>query len=121
LSDRAFTATLMTLVLSAAFVACSGGTHTSAFQSPAPTGAGAHDPVLLRGRELYKAHCAQCHGVSGGGGSGPSLTDGKLLRDFPSVAAQLSFVHKRRIGRTLTATQLGAVIRYEREVLSIRK
>jgi mono/diheme cytochrome c family protein len=114
----ASTATAMTLVLSAMLVACGGGSHTSGAQSPAPRGSAAHDSVLLQGRELYAAHCAQCHGVSGGGGTGPSFTNGKLLRDLPTVGAQLAFVHKRRIGRALTAAQLRAVVRYEREVLA---
>jgi mono/diheme cytochrome c family protein len=117
----AFTAAATTLVLSATLIACGGGNQTSSLQSPAPTGAAAHDAVLLQGRELYDVHCAQCHGVSGGGGSGPSFTDGKLLLDFPTAATQISFVHKRRIGSALTATQLRAVVRYEREVLSIRR
>jgi len=116
-----FAAAATAVVLSAALIACGGGNHSNAFQSPAPTGSATHDSVLLQGREVYEVHCAQCHGVSGAGGTGPSFTDGKLLRDFPTVAAQLLFVHKRRIGSALTASQLGAVVRYEREVLSARK
>jgi len=114
----AFLAAAATLVLSATLIACSGGNHGSGFQSPAPTGIAAHDPVLVQGRVLYETHCAQCHGVSGGGGTGPTFTHGKLIRDFPTIATQLAFVHKRKIGSVLTAAQLNAVVRYEREVLS---
>ena len=113
----AFTAAATTLAVSATLLACGGGSSSSS-QSPGPTGAAASDPVLLHGRALYEAHCAQCHGVAGAGGFGPSLTGGKLLRDFSTVAAEISFVHGRRIGGDLTATQLRDAVRYEREVLS---
>jgi len=118
---RTHSACLVTmLVLGLALVACGSTHHATTAEPPAPTGASAHDRVLVQGRALYAAHCAQCHGMSGQGGAGPAFTGGKLVRDFPTVAAQLRFVHKRRIGSALTATQLAAVIRYEREVLSPR-
>jgi len=119
-SRRSVPAAVVTaLLLGAVLVACGGGNGNHA-QSPTPTGAAAHDAVLLRGRDLYEAHCARCHGVSGEGGSGPRFTGGKLVRDLPTIAEQLAFVHKRGIGRALTPTQLRAVVRYEREVLAIR-
>jgi mono/diheme cytochrome c family protein len=101
-------------------LAC-GGTHHTTFESPAPTGAAARDAALLQGRVLYTEHCARCHGISGEGGTGPSFVGGKLLRDFPTVDAQRVFIHKRSIGTTLSTAQLDAVIRYEREVLALRK
>ncbi|MFZ6052546.1 cbb3-type cytochrome c oxidase N-terminal domain-containing protein [Halocola ammonii] len=34
------------------------------------------DPVLWeKGEKIYVANCATCHGVNGGGGTGPNLTD----------------------------------------------
>jgi mono/diheme cytochrome c family protein len=101
--------------------ACGSSGHSTASTSPAPTGAAARDPVLIEGRDLYAAHCASCHGASGQGGVGPSFSNGRLLRDFRTVAAQLAFVHRRRIGTALRAAQLRAVTRYEREVLASRR
>ena len=101
--------------------ACSSGTHVPS--PPLPVGSAAHDAELLEGRRLFAANCATCHGTAGGGGLGPSFKDGKLLRDFPDIASQITFVeHGKGVmpawGTLLPAAQIHAVVRYEREVLS---
>ena len=92
-------------------------------QSPLPKGALAHDAELLKGRSVFEGYCAECHGFSGQGGVGPTFNDGKLLRDFTDVDAQVAFVEQGKgvmpaFATTLSAGQLHDVVRYEREVLS---
>jgi mono/diheme cytochrome c family protein len=106
-------------------VACGGGSSSpdaGAAQSPMPRGALAEDAQVLEGRKVFAANCATCHGVSGGGGVGPSFNDGKLLRDFADAGAQEAFV---KMGKgvmpsfsSLGSKRIAAVVRYEREVLS---
>jgi mono/diheme cytochrome c family protein len=115
-------AVLLALVLSA----CGGGgSSDTAPQSPLPTGKLAHDAEVLKGRIVFQDNCAECHGFSGQGGVGPTFNDGKLLRDFPNVDAQVAFVEQGKgvmpsFRGQLTTSQLHAVVRYEREVLSKR-
>lgn len=57
---------------------------------PAPAYASAPakgDPV--RGKALYANHCAQCHGVDGGGGKGTGVTFSRP-RDLPIIAPALN-------------------------------
>jgi mono/diheme cytochrome c family protein len=55
----------------------------------------------IDGLALFNAYCARCHtkgysygqpGVQGGGAYGPNLTNGSEVRQFPSVADQITFV-----------------------------
>ena len=101
------------------FAAC-GGAKGSA---PLPTGRAANDAALLRGRAVFTANCSTCHGISGGGGVGPSFHNGRLQHDFRTVDDQIAFVRKGRglmpaWGGRLSSSDLNAVVRYEREVLS---
>lgn len=110
------------LLVSVLLIGCGGGSPSGG-GSPFPTGALAHDAEVLQGRNLFAANCASCHGVSGGGGSGPRFNDGRLLRHFSSIDAQVAFVERGRgampaFATTFTESQLRAVVRYEREVLS---
>jgi mono/diheme cytochrome c family protein len=78
---------------------------------------------VLAGRKVFGSDCATCHGISGGGGVGPSFADGKLLRDFADTNAQVAFVKQGKdampaFAGVLTNAQIHAVARYEREVLS---
>ena len=85
---------LLSLAIATLLVGCgnSGESTSTPPQSPKPTGAQAHDAELLRGRTIFQDNCAECHGFSGSGGLGPAFTDGKLLRDFADVDAQVAFV-----------------------------
>ncbi len=105
--------------------ACGGGGSGGAgdgAQPPRPKGALAKDAQVLTGRKVFAAYCATCHGVSGGGGVGPSFSDGKLLTDFPDAQAQVAFVSAGKgvmpSFSSLGQRRLEAVVRYEREVLS---
>ena len=102
------------------------GSSQSAKQSPFPRGPLANDVELLQGRTVFARNCATCHGASGGGAVGPKFTGGKLQHDFPGIAAQVAFVKRGRgimpaWGSVLTAEQIRAVVRYEREILSERR
>jgi len=101
-----------------------GGSDTVA-TSPKPRGALANDAEVQQGRRLFEWYCAECHGFSGGGGTGPTFNDGRLLRDFPDVDAQVQFVEKGKgimpsFRTRMSVSQIHAVVRYEREVLSKR-
>ena len=121
--------TSVALVAAAATVlvvgaACGGGGSPDggSAQPPLPRGRLAKDAQVLEGRKVFGAYCATCHGVSGGGGVGPSFSDGKLLKDFPDAQSQVAFVSAGKgvmpSFSSLGNRRLEAVIRYEREVLS---
>ena len=99
-----------------------GGSESGSSQPPLPRGALAKDAQVLEGRKVFAAYCATCHGISGGGGVGPSFSDGKLLTDFPDAQAQVAFVSAGQgvmpSFSSLGKSRLEAVVRYEREVLS---
>lgn len=94
---------------------------------------------LEEGGEIYAEFCATCHGGGGGGGVGPQLSGGAVLETFPTIEAHLAWVFggsdsavngvygatntpskggMPAFGDSLTAEQILAVVRYEREVLS---
>jgi mono/diheme cytochrome c family protein len=103
---------------------------------PSPREAG----PLTEGATVF-ASCAACHGGTGGGGVGPALSGGAVIEQFPEAADQLHWVMEGSEGfkalgietygtsknpikggmpgwKSLTAEQLIAVIRHERETLS---
>ncbi|MFT7597187.1 MAG: mono/diheme cytochrome c family protein [Acidimicrobiales bacterium] len=81
------------------------------------------DPVLIEGRDLYIRTCAQCHGPAGGGGRGLPLNEGRVVEKYPQIEDQIAVVAEGRnnmpafAGR-FTDSQIGAVVRYTREILS---
>ncbi len=100
------------LVCSATFVAACGGQSTPATPS---------DPVLAQGQQIYNANCSSCHGKGGGGGLGPKLA-GVVAARFPDIADQEAVISQGRdqmpsFSKKLTADEINAVARYEREVL----
>ena len=83
---------------------------------------GSIDQELTLGRDVYGARCANCHGSSGGGGSGPRLA-GILVEIYPNPADQTRVIRQGRnnmpsFAGTLSAESISAVVRYTREVLS---
>ena len=87
-----------------------------------PAEGGQRDPVLVAGRQVYIERCANCHGNDGSGGQGPSLAADALVEAYPSVDAQIAVVADGydlmpSFSRTLTPEQIGAVVRYTREIL----
>ena len=69
------------------------------------------------GADLYKVHCATCHGGSGGGGTGPSLEG---IADRLALDEHIKTVTDGRPGGMpsfegdLTPAQIEAVVDYER-------
>lgn len=104
--------TLSIIGLALAAGACSSGPGTPS------------DPVLAKGQEIYNQRCQACHGPSGEGVSAPA---------FYGIANRLTLEkHEQTIleGRagtrmpgfkdSLTADEVEAVARYEREVLGVK-
>ena len=54
-----------------------------------PPPAGEETPLVIGG-EVYASRCSSCHGSSGGGGSGPALTD--VLATWPDTADHVAWV-----------------------------
>lgn len=82
---------------------------------------GEPDQELARGRDVYGARCSNCHGSSGGGGTGPRLA-GTVVETYPDPADQATVIREGRnnmpsFGGTLTDEAIDAVVRYTREVL----
>ncbi len=77
------------------------------------------DDELIAGSVVFRARCAQCHGVDGGGGIGLSLRE---IESRLSDEEQRSVVvdGRRRMPsfkNSLSAEDIDAVVRYTREVL----
>lgn len=84
---------------------------------------GEADEVLLGGRDVYGARCARCHGASGGGGTGPKLSDGSVVDAYPEIDDQFALVLEGKnampsFANRLSSEEIDAVVRYTREVLS---
>ncbi|MFT7473275.1 MAG: mono/diheme cytochrome c family protein [Verrucomicrobiales bacterium] len=78
------------------------------------------DAELIAGQDVFRARCAQCHGVDGGGGIGFSL---RAIEDRLTDVEQRSVVVDGRKAMpsfrlTLTEGDIEAVVRYTREILS---
>lgn len=99
---------------------------------------------LAAGATVYSGKCSSCHGGTGGGGSGPALADGAVLKTFPKVADQVEWVYLGAAGfkaagrstygandatasgmpgwgEAMTASELLEVILHERTTLSKEK
>jgi mono/diheme cytochrome c family protein len=104
-----------------AFVGACGSGGESSSGTPPLTGAQADDPVLRRGRSVFVANCARCHGNAGEGGIGPQLADGRVVDRYPDIEDQIAVVTNGRgampsFDGALSAAEIRAVVRYEREV-----
>lgn len=93
------------------FVGCSNGGG-----GPTPS-----DPVLAQGKEVYQAHCSTCHGTKGQGGAGMKLA-GRMADTFPNIDDQIAVIANGRSSmpawkNSLSADEITAVARYERECL----
>ena len=74
------------------------------------------------GAALFADHCASCHGSDGSGDGGPRLNGGAVTRQYPTVAAEITFVANGEGGmpafkKQLTQAQLEAVVAYTRNGL----
>jgi mono/diheme cytochrome c family protein len=82
---------------------------------PESTSAGPQTP----GAQVFAANCANCHGADGGGGFGPALAHGTLVRDFPAVADEIAFVTEGRgampsFGGQLSPGEIRQVVEFTR-------
>jgi mono/diheme cytochrome c family protein len=82
---------------------------------PGTGGAASSSP----GAAIFSENCARCHGADGGGGIGPQLSGGKVVKAFPNVDAQVQFVTRGRdgmpsFGDTLSPAQIRQVVEYTR-------
>ena len=81
-------------------------------------------PIVRRGEKIFRSHCASCHGLNGGGGSGPSLatgvfyhgdTDADLYRNIsegiPGTAMPDQF---------FSSAQIWQIVAYVRAISSAR-
>ena len=98
--------------------ACSSGSVPEVPAGPD----GAPDPVLVAGRRVYADRCANCHGVRGQGGRGPSLTGDSMAEAYPAAADQIEVVAEGKstmpgFSDALTPAEIEAVVRFTREVL----
>lgn len=47
---------------------------------------------LELGAEVYAGKCSSCHGANGGGGVGRPLSNGEVLKTFPTIEQQMEFI-----------------------------
>jgi mono/diheme cytochrome c family protein len=71
------------------------------------------------GAALFSDNCARCHGSGGGGGLGPQLSGGRVVKAFPNEQDQVAFVTQGRdgmpaFGNTLSPQQIKQVVDYTR-------
>jgi mono/diheme cytochrome c family protein len=126
---------LVALPLWAALYPGAFGNHQKATSS---------DPLVVGNNVYHSAGCAGCHGANGEGGVGPALHGGQSKLTFPNVADQIKWIQngsvsltpgspygdpKRPGGQrtakadmpafasTLSASEIAAVVQYEREAL----
>ena len=78
------------------------------------------DEELILGSDIYRASCARCHGADGGGGIGRSLrgVDQRLTVDEQIDVVTNGRNQMPRFNQTLTESDIAAVVRYQREILS---
>jgi len=106
------------LVTTAALLVAASGAVAACGTDGGPT---PDDPVLAQGQQVYRQYCASCHGARGGGGSGPRLA-GVVEQRYPDIEDQIAVIANGRagmpaFGQRLSADELRAVARYEREAL----
>jgi len=71
------------------------------------------------GAALFSENCARCHGSDGGGGLGPQLSGGRVVKAFPNEQDQITFVTHGRdgmpaFGNSLSPQQIKQVVDYTR-------
>jgi len=78
------------------------------------------DEQLIQGSDVYRASCARCHGADGGGGIGASLrgVDDRLTLDEQISVVVNGRNQMPRFDTVLSESDIEAVVRYQREILS---
>lgn len=104
----------LVLVATFSLAACGSGSDSSSSTVPS-------DPVLARGQEIYKKHCASCHGSKGTGGTGGVKLAGVVAARYPNIEDHERVIHDGMQpgmpawGDKLSAEDIEAVARWERE------
>ena len=93
--------------------------HLTELPPPTSVPAGQSAPS---GAQLFTTNCAGCHGRDGGGGIGPQLRDGAVLRAFKDAASEVSFVKGGGGGMPsfedrLSEADLQAIVEFTRTTL----
>lgn len=106
------------LAAAIALVGCAGSSPGVSTQAD-----GSVDEELVLGLSIYEKKCASCHGATGGGGTGPKLSDGAVIEAYPDVNAEIAVVmtgpkSMPAFETQLSAEEIAAVVRYTREVLN---
>jgi len=73
------------------------------------------------GQTIFATRCSSCHGADAGGGFGPALAGGVVVRDFPNAADQAAVVTNGRgsmpsFKGSLSPQQIAAVVAYTRSL-----
>jgi len=71
------------------------------------------------GAAIYQSNCASCHGADGGGGIGPELANGAVVKAFPDETKQVAVVTNGRNGMPsfegdLSPEEIEQVVEYTR-------
>jgi len=87
--------------------------------SEGPTLPADADAQLVLGQDVFASKCARCHGLSGGGGIGPSVQDVETrLTDTEQLEVVVSGRKAMpRFDSVLSEEEIAAVVRYTREIL----
>lgn len=109
------------ILVASGLVACGDdGDDSGGSGAPDLTAEQRDDPALVSGETIYGDQCARCHGAGGQGLNGPSLRG--VDETYPDIADQIAVIEDGRPGMPafagrLSAEEIEAVARYEREVL----
>lgn len=108
-----------------------GFLYVGTLEAPPKKAAG----VLAEGAAAYQSRCAGCHGATGGGGSGPAMAGGEVLKTWPKYEDHVWWVVNGSasvkgqpygatgktasggmpgFGETLSAKELLSIVYYER-------
>jgi len=74
------------------------------------------------GAVIFRQRCSGCHGVSGGGGTGPQLSNGAVVQKYPNIEDEIAIVTNGRDRmpawkNALSKQQIRAVVEYTRTQL----
>ena len=90
---------------------------------PLVLGGGSNDDSSFDAAAAFSSRCSGCHGPTGGGGVGPQLSGGAVVRKYPNIEDQIAVVEHGRggmpafQGRGLSDSQIRKIVEYTRTQL----
>ena len=90
---------------------------------PLVLGGGSSDDSSFDAAAAFASRCSGCHGATGGGGTGPQLSGGAVVRKYPNIEDQIAVVEHGRggmpafKGRGLSDSQIRKIVEYTRTQL----